>query len=273
MGWRNAEQRAFMGAAMGYGGMSSWQSSTFAGVRMPTGVGWQSILNGVYYALNNTENGGSVNLRTGGVTAFSYTQSWQFAASHAMQYSMTNQAITALAFVDLQKTLENPNYARMCACLDGNSFQNLSNVGNKHLKRDFKSLYVSQIKSLVKNLRISKEGEPGYDPDILPNPHYYPRQLAKEFAKISRPKLIDKEDNTLVLSRAYVSIGYIQLQSAKNPYGLSHPFSQMYNFEFDYIPFFDFNQKEVRNPGINKSFSVKGSGGHVYWFDLLFKIQ
>lgn len=161
----------------------------------------------------------------------------------------------------------------MCACLDGYSILSPSGYGNKHLKRDFKSLYVRQIESIVKNLRISKQGEPGYDPNIPFDPHFYPRQLAKEFERILRPKLIDKKGNTLILSRAYIAIGYIQLQSLKNPWGQPYPFQQVYNFEFDYIPYFDHNQKEIHNPGVGKSFGVKGSGGHVYWFDLYFKFQ
>jgi len=60
-----AGQRNFGESLSSYGG--GWQATTFAGISIPSGIGWGNISQGITTAYNS-DFGGEVNLRTGGVS-------------------------------------------------------------------------------------------------------------------------------------------------------------------------------------------------------------
>jgi hypothetical protein len=119
--FRYAGSALYMDQNVAPGGSGSWQTSTFAGVRMPTGVGWQNIINGVYSVLHDDKNnnGGSVNLRTGGVSAFSRSESMMVAAGYALQHGLMNGAM-ASAFDRYFNPAVDPN--KLTASSDPNFF-------------------------------------------------------------------------------------------------------------------------------------------------------
>jgi RHS repeat-associated protein len=111
---RNRGEAVYNDMSKVYGRVNSWQSSTFAGVPIPSGnASWQQILNGITQALmRKDKDGGSISLRNGQVSFFSEADAMLAGAVYKNHFG------TLTPFEDLAVEIYFTSSYSMYACLD-----------------------------------------------------------------------------------------------------------------------------------------------------------